>query len=124
MRATRFRSALPRLPRRGALAAALAATLLATGIGGAEAQDRPGPRRLAFSVTGQASAAPDKAVIMVGVEAEAKSAAEAMGQQAERMTTVMQTASRAGVEAKDIETTSISLSPETSDVNELFQACL
>lgn len=111
MRPTIVRPASIRSPRRRALAAALVTALFAAAPGAATADSHGGSRQLAFSVSGHASAAPDMAVIMVGVEAEAKSAAEAMAQQAERMTTVMETAAAAGVKAKDIQTTSISLSP-------------
>ncbi len=100
-------------PRRRsrALATALAASLALASAAPAQAEDAADNRRLAFSVTGEAAAAPDKAVIMVGVGAEARSASDAMAQQAERMTVVLQTAARAGIETGDIETTSLSLTP-------------
>lgn len=101
---------LIRRPRHSALGMAMAACL-ALGVAPALAEDSDSSRRLAFSVTGEAAAAPDTAVIMIGVQADARTASEAMRQQAERMTIVFQTADRAGIARTDIETASLSLSP-------------
>lgn len=106
-----LRSSRPRRALRAFPIAALAAMALAAAPLDARADDDDKGARLAFSVTGRAAAAPDRAVIVIGVEVEGKTAQEAMAGQAERMTSVLAAAEKAGVQSGDIETAHLSLSP-------------
>lgn len=69
------------------------------------------PAKLFLSATGEVAAAPDIAHINAGVVAEAATAAEAMADQAERMTAVMTALADAGIAPADVQTTNLSLSP-------------
>jgi uncharacterized protein len=60
---------------------------------------------------GSVDRAPDKAVVSVGVQVEAKTAAEAMQQQARQMDGVMRAVRAAGVAERDMQTSSLSLNP-------------
>jgi uncharacterized protein YggE len=61
---------------------------------------------------GEARAAPDMATISLGVTSDAPDAAAAMSQNAEAMTKVVATLKSAGVEARDIATSSLTLNPQ------------
>jgi len=80
-----------------------------------EAPDPDAPQiragQLHLSATGSVSAAPDMARVTAGVVAEAPTASEAMADQRTRMTAVIEALSDAGIEARDIQTTGLSLSP-------------
>ena len=109
------------------LAAPLAAAVLAAGLmtapaalaqsqpdGGAPlvvhaVVDRPA---LNLSAYGEVKTAPDMATINFGVMTEASTAAEAMRMNAERMNRVMDALTRAGIEARDIQTSGLNLSPQ------------
>jgi uncharacterized protein YggE len=69
-----------------------------------------------ISVAGEglAAARPDMAIVSVGVVTRAPSAAEAMAQNSRAMTTVTSAAKQSGIEARDIETSRISLQPQYS----------
>jgi len=67
--------------------------------------------RIVVSGEGQISAVPDMAVVRMGVTAEAKRARDAMAQVSETMTRVQQVLGAAGIEARDIQTTSLQLNP-------------
>lgn len=61
---------------------------------------------------GKAQRAPDLALVSAGVITPAPSAAAAMAAQAERMARVLAALDRAGVAAKDVRTTQITLAPQ------------
>jgi hypothetical protein len=69
-----------------------------------------------ISVVGEglAAARPDMAVISVGVVAQAPRAREALAQNSKSMTDVIASVKEAGIEARDIETSQISLRPQYS----------
>ena len=71
--------------------------------------DRPAMNLSAF---GEVKAAPDMATISFGVVTEATTAAEAMSQNAARMTQVMTALRRAGIEARDVQTSGLNLSAQ------------
>jgi hypothetical protein len=92
------------------LAAALLAGTAAT------AQPMPAPAVMAplvtISATGTIESAPDMATIGTGVQTQAATAAEATAANAARMERLLAALARAGVARKDIQTSSISLSPQ------------
>lgn len=102
-----------------ALAAALTAVLVAAATG-AQAQTAPGWRpdamfgstTLALSAFGEVKAAPDMATVSLGVQTLAPTAAEAMAANSRRMAEVIAAIRRGGVEAKDIQTSGLSLAPQ------------
>jgi hypothetical protein len=69
-----------------------------------------------ISVVGEglAAARPDMAVISVGVVAQAPRARDALAQNSKSMTDVIASVKDAGIEARDIETSQISLRPQYS----------
>jgi uncharacterized protein len=102
------------------LAAALAAALIGAAAPGAQAQSvadgRPdamfSATTLSLSASGEVKAAPDMATISLGVQTQAPRAADAMSANAKRMTEVVAAIRRGGVEAKDIQTSGLSLQPQ------------
>ncbi|MFT4013344.1 MAG: SIMPL domain-containing protein [Paracoccus sp. (in: a-proteobacteria)] len=77
----------------------------------AHAGKQPQPARLSVSGQGQASAPPDMAQITVGVSTQAETAQEAMAQNASRQKAVIEALKADGIEARDIQTSGLSLSP-------------
>ncbi len=75
----------------------------------AVAQDAP---RLTVSGSGTAEAAPDMAVVSVGVQATESDAEAAMTAVSQKMSALLQAVSEAGVAQADVQTTGLSLSPE------------
>ena len=71
--------------------------------------DRPA---LNLSAYGEVKAAPDMATISFGVVVEAPTAAEAMSQNAARMAQVMTALRRAGIEARNVQTSGLNLSAQ------------
>lgn len=67
---------------------------------------------LNLAAYGEAKAAPDMATITLGVMTEAPTAAQAMQANAERMTQVVAAVRKAGVPAKDIQTSNLNLNPQ------------
>lgn len=102
------------------LAFALAAALIGASAPGAKAQIDPGLRpgamfastTLALSAHGEVKAAPDMASVSLGVQTLAPTAAEAMAANSRRMAEVVAALRRGGVEGKDIQTSSLNLSPQ------------
>ena len=101
------------LPTVGAFAASLA--ILANP---GSAQSQPSTekahmieRTVSVSATGQASAAPDMATISTGVQAEAATAREAMAANSAAMGKLIDGLKAAGIDSKDIRTTSININP-------------
>jgi uncharacterized protein YggE len=79
----------------------------------ANAQEKSMPT---ISVVGEglAAARPDMAVISVGVVSQAPRARDALAQNSKSMTDVIASVKEAGIEARDIETSQISLRPQYS----------
>lgn len=72
----------------------------------------PGPMaRLTVTGEGQSSAQPDMATISLGVSSRAATAAEAMAQNAEAQGKVIEALKAEGIEARDIQTSGLNLSP-------------
>lgn len=67
---------------------------------------------LNLSAYGEVKTAPDMATISFGVVTEATTAAEAMSQNAARMNQVMAALRRAGIEARDVQTSGLNLSAQ------------
>jgi len=67
--------------------------------------------RLDLSVTGSTSRVPDVAIISAGVQTRADTAAQAMAENAARMAEILKALRKAGVDDKDMHTSSINLSP-------------
>lgn len=79
---------------------------------GHHAMKHPGPvAKLTVTGEGQASAQPDLATISLGVSTRAATAAEAMTQNAQAQTSVIETLKAEGIEARDIQTSGLNLSP-------------
>ncbi|HVZ92857.1 MAG TPA: SIMPL domain-containing protein [Rhizomicrobium sp.] len=97
-------------PRR--LGAAAAIILLAQALSAAALADPPAPRILTVSGEGEIKTAPDAARLSTGVSTQARTAAEALSQNARAMTSVFEALKRAGVEAKNIQTSNITLQPQ------------
>lgn len=76
------------------------------------AMKHPGPfARLTVTGAGQATAQPDLATISVGVSSRADTAVEAMRLNAEQQSKVIEALKAEGVEARDIQTSGLNLSP-------------
>lgn len=67
--------------------------------------------RLTVSAEGESTAQPDLAMISIGVSVQAETASEAMSQNAARQQAVIDKLKAEGVEARDIQTSGLSLSP-------------
>lgn len=105
-------------PRAAALGLSLALALAAVAPA-ALAQTAPSAGEAAFRATtlnlaayGEVHAEPDMATINLGVMTEAPSAAEAMAQNGARMIKVVAALRKAGLAAKDIQTSNLSLSAQ------------
>ena len=99
-------------------AAALSALILAGSAAGASAQTA-GASDAAFRATtlnlsayGETRAAPDMATISLGVQNVAPTAADAIRQNAAKMTQVIAALRKAGIPEKDIQTSNLSVSPQ------------
>ena len=92
-------------------AAALAAPAAASAQAALQVQPISGTR-LDVSATGEVTRIPDVAVISTGVVTRAASATAAIQQNATRMERVRAALKRAGIEDRDIQTSSINLNPE------------
>ncbi len=94
--------------------AALAAAIFAAGCSAPEAAAAdPAAQHRTITVTGEgeASAAPDMAVIQIGVRTEAPTAADALRQNSENMSATIDTLKKLGVENRDIQTSGLSINP-------------
>lgn len=69
------------------------------------------PRTLTVSGSGETSAAPDMAVVTIGVVTQAKTAADALRENSANMKTTMAKLKRLGVAEKDIQTSGLSVNP-------------
>jgi len=68
-------------------------------------------RQIVVTASGNASAVPDMAVLRIGVRREARTAGEAMRMASEAAAKVLDQVSMAGIEPRDVQTSSISLYP-------------
>lgn len=98
-----------------ALAAALAFAVLGGGL--AQAQEGPPPGAFAattlrLSAAGEVRVAPDMASLSLGVETAAPTAEGAMRANAQKMSEVTAALKRAGIGPADLQTSSLSLSPQ------------
>ena len=77
-------------------------------------------RRITVVGQGTVDAVPDMATVMMGVITEAKTGAGAMAQNSKSLEAVLKQLSNAGIEARDIQTSNLSLSPRWD--NSLFSS--
>ncbi|WP_050808328.1 SIMPL domain-containing protein [Asticcacaulis biprosthecium] len=70
------------------------------------------PTTISLTANGEVSAAPDKATVSFGVVTQAGTASTAMKNNNVKMNQVMAALKAAGIEAKDIQTSSLNLSPQ------------
>ena len=75
----------------------------------------PGATLLSISAEGQSRRAPDLALFSAGVVTTGPNAAEALSANAARMDRVIAALKRAGIEARDLQTSAVSLQPRYSD---------
>ncbi|MGI9394381.1 MAG: SIMPL domain-containing protein [Boseongicola sp.] len=75
-------------------------------------------REIVVSGLGTASAAPDMATIRIGVDREARLAGDALRMTSEAMTSVLAILEKEGVEARDVQTTNVSLNPRYQRTND------
>lgn len=87
----------------------LLATAIAVFAFAAPAQEAQ--RTISVSGEGEVSAVPDMAVITVGAQAEADTAAEALAATSAAVAAALEVLDAAGVEGRDIQTSGVSLSP-------------
>lgn len=93
--------------------ALLIATALTLPAAHAVAQDEPG--RLTLSATGEVQAVPDMATVQSGVVTEARTAAEALNANSQRMNGVFAALAAAGIEREDIQTSNLQINPVWSN---------
>lgn len=96
---------------RPALRSAVCAALLASPLAAQEEAEAAAPARLVVTGEGRASAAPDMALLRLGAQAEAESAAEALDGASEAAQAILDALREAGVAEADIQTAELSLSP-------------
>ncbi|WP_265571695.1 SIMPL domain-containing protein [Sphingomicrobium nitratireducens] len=105
-----------RMKMRMLLTAGAASLLVPLGTVPAAAQGvptvSPNATRLDIAVTGESSRVPDLAIIDAGVETRAPTARGAIEENARRMTQVLAALKKAGIAEKDVQTSSINLSPQ------------
>jgi uncharacterized protein YggE len=101
------------------LRAAIAVALVSAAAGPALAQATPDAAAEAFRATtlnlsaaGEVKAAPDMATISLGVQTQGATAAQAMADNAQRMSQVVTALKRAGIEGKDVQTSGLNLNPQ------------
>lgn len=87
------------------------AALAAAGPAAAQPPMREPMRTLSVAGSGEASAAPDQATLTIGVEAEGKTAAEAVRLMTQRMSATLQRLKSGGVAERDVQTADLSVSP-------------
>lgn len=75
----------------------------------------PGSTMLSITAEGQSRRAPDLALFSAGVVTQGANAAEALSANASRMDRVLAALRRAGIEARDLQTSAVSLQPRYSD---------
>jgi len=96
------------------LAAVLLTSALAAPSIAAAAEDVTHGTTLNLQAGGEVKAAPDRASITVGVQTQAKTAAEALRLNREKMAATIATLKGSGIEAKDIQTSALNLNGQYS----------
>jgi len=99
--------------RRRSFATVLACFVLLAAVPQVVAQEKSVPT-IAVVGEGTVTARPDMAIVSVGVVTRAPGAAEAMAQNSKAMSGVLAAAKQAGIEARDLETSRLSLQPQYS----------
>ena len=114
-----------RFSRMGALALGVAAALTVVVVGGAagaagetSAATAVSPRSITVTGSGAALSVPNRAAFSFGVTTQAKSASAALNGNNTEMRKVIDAIKRAGVAARDVQTSSVSLSPRYSQNGE------
>jgi hypothetical protein len=100
---------MPILPSR--LCPALAALALLLAVPAAAAEALSAMRSITVTASGQVAVEPDMARISSGVTTQAATASEALSRNSEAMKKVIEGLKQAGIEAKDIQTTSLRVEP-------------
>ncbi len=77
-----------------------------------QAADEAEQRTISVSGSGTVSATPDEVVLRLGVETRAETASEAMSQNSEQMTAVINSLEEAGVPPENIQTQTVQLRPQ------------
>lgn len=101
-------------PARFAAPAAIAAAILAAGCSAPQAvaaDSASAQRTISVNGEGEASAAPDMAVVTLGVQCDALTAAEALRQNSADMTATIDKLKKLGVAERDIQTSGLSVNP-------------
>lgn len=91
-------------------------TVLATTLGfaGVVAEAQDAPRTISVTGTGEVSVAPDMATIVVGIQAEAEVAADALDQASAATAAILATLDVEGINPKDIRSGAVRLNPRYS----------
>ena len=89
-------------------AAPLAALALVMSTAPAAAEAEP-PRTITISARGEVASTPDIATVSAAVVTQAKDAQTALAENAKKMTSVIKQVRAAGIEARDVQTTQVSL---------------
>lgn len=110
-------------PGRLCALALLVATALAAHSPGAAA-DEPHRRVLSLSATGSVKATPDMVTITAGVETDAPTAKDALTKNSTAMSKVIDALKAAGVDAKDIQTSDLTIEPRYDDRSDNRQSHL
>ena len=91
-----------------------AAALAGVGLPEQASGDQGAPARgITVSATADVEAVPDRAALQVGVDTQASTAKDALSQNSERVRKVIDALRRAGVDKDDLQTSQVSLWPET-----------
>ncbi len=69
------------------------------------------PRQIVVSATGAVEAAPDMATVTLGVSRDARTASQAMAEVSESTAAVLASIADAGIEGRDVQTSSLNLNP-------------
>ncbi len=69
------------------------------------------PRQIVVSATGSVEAAPDMATVTLGVSRNARTASQAMSDVSAATSTVLDRIAEAGIESRDVQTSSLNLNP-------------
>lgn len=75
-------------------------------------------RQIVVSGAGEVAATPDMAVIQIGVRREARAAADALGAASDAVSAILGQLEAAGIEARDVQTATITLSPRYQYAND------
>lgn len=97
------------------LAAAAVSLIMLFALSPAFAEDKPAMRSVTVSASGHVSAEPDMANVSSGVISEAPTARDALSKNSAAMKKLIAGLKSAGVEAKDIQTTSFNVNPVYSN---------